>query len=152
MIKRYIKTHLIYLKKRENHFFHSEIRRKASMIKTKEEAIKFLIKYPVSYYKYFSPSLKNDLKVIETLLLKDSLGYKYLPHIQKYHLKNIKIAFFFVNNYLRYYIRKTKIPVKQKKIQYKINSDFLYQKDFKSLRDIINLKRSIKIVEKFQFE
>ena len=152
MIKKYIKTHLIFLQKRKKHFFHSEVRRKASMLKTKEEAIEFLIKYPVSYYRYFKPCLKNNLKIIETMLLKDSVGFRYLPHIQKYHLKNIKIAFFFVNNYLRYYIRKTKIPTKQKQIKYKISSDFLYQHDFWRLKDILKLKRSIKLVEKFHFE
>ena len=92
MIKKYIKTHLIFLQKRKKHFFHSEVRRKASMLKTKEEAIEFLIKYPVSYYRYFKP------------------------------------------------------------FKYKISSDFLYRHDFWRLKDILKLKRSIKLVEKFQFE
>ena len=148
-----IKIHLIYLQKRKDHFFHSEIRRRASLAKNTKEAVEILIKYPVSYYKYFRPSLKNNPKIIETLLIKDSFGFRFLPRIQKYNLKNIKLSFFFVNNYLRYQIRKTKIPAKQRRrIKYKINSDFLYQTDFKKPTNIIKIKKSIRLVDRFQFD
>jgi len=137
--KKNLNIHLKYLTLRRKYFTHSEIRRKASLA-NKKVALQILSHYPVSYYRFFSPSLKNNHQIIKTMLLKDAICFRYLPNIKKNNPKYIEIAYFFINKLLENYTKKS--IKKQKRLL--INSNIV---EIKKATDIIKLKRNLKIIQ-----